>query len=182
MDKRSASTAGPVGGCASLIRPAIVHVICAPLLAHPGRSGRNDMSMSATPIILYHKHPTSARTRFLRFAHGGICGFEGMPSAQALGVGPASGGVVAHPIMLVRDAERRLGLASGSLEHQSELRCHLKGSDGDSDVFVARFTAIDPPFAAGASIGAEFIDLTQARQLAPVELALLRLVYDHALG
>jgi hypothetical protein len=31
VDKRSASTDRPVGGCASLIRPTIVHVVDAPL-------------------------------------------------------------------------------------------------------------------------------------------------------
>jgi hypothetical protein len=140
------------------------------------------MASTATPVILYHKHPTSARTRFLRFAHGGICGFEALPAARELGQGPASGGVVTHPVVMLRDAEHRLGLPSGSLAHEPGLRCHLKGGDGDSDVFVARFTDIDPPFAAGAAIGADFIDLTQARHLAPVELALLRMVYEHAVG
>jgi hypothetical protein len=140
------------------------------------------MALSTTPVILYHKHPTSARTRFLRFAHGGICGFDGMPPARELGLGPAASGVVGHPTMLVRNAEGRLGLPTGSLEHQADLRCHLKGADGDIDVFVARFTDIDPPFAAGASIGADFIDLTEARHLTRLELALLRLVYEHVLG
>ncbi len=140
------------------------------------------MVTSATPVILYHKHPTSARTRFLRFAHGGICGFDEVPVARELGQGPASGGVAAHPTMLLREAEHRLGLPSGSLAHEPGLRCHLKGANGDSDVFIARFTDVDPPFAAGAAIGADFIDLTQARNLAPMELALLRLVYEHALG
>ena len=84
--------------------------------------------------------------------------------------------------MLVRNAEGRLGLPTGSLEHQVDLRCHLKGADGEIDVFVARFTDIDPPFAAGASIGADFIDLTEARHLTRLELALLRLVYEHVLG
>lgn len=140
------------------------------------------MATSSAPVILYHKHPTSARTRFLRFAHGGICGFDGIPEARELGRGPAVGGVAAHPAMLLRDAERRLALPGGSLAHEPGLRYHLRGSNGDTDVFVARFTDIDPPFSAGAAIGADFIDLTQARHLAPLELALLRLIYEHVLG
>ena len=30
-------------------------------------------------IIIFHKHPVSAKVRFLKHAYGGICGFDTLP-------------------------------------------------------------------------------------------------------
>jgi len=135
----------------------------------------------ATRLILYHKHPTSARTRFLRLAHGGVCGLEALPSDAAI-ADDAGARVVGHPAMLLRAAERLLGLDSGRLEGDAGFHCRITAGGGTSDVFLAHFTDIDPPFNAADAIGAGFIDLTQARGLPPVELQLLRRAYEHVLG
>ena len=139
--------------------------------------------MNEPRLILYHKQSTSARTRFLRLSYGGICAFEPLPEPLELvppGEGPGS--LVSHPARLIRAAEQLLGLVPGSLEPESELRFRLRGADGETEVLLARFTAIDPPFESAAAAGGAFIDLTQARRLPPLELALLRLAYEQIMG
>jgi len=54
--------------------------------------------------------------------------------------------------------------------------------DGCIQVFLARFTTIDPPFAAAATQGAEFVELPQARNLPSTELLLLRKAYELVIG
>jgi len=138
--------------------------------------------MPPAHLILYHKHPTSARTRFLRLAHGGVCGLEALPADAAIDDSGGAQTVVSHPAMLLRAAERQLGLCAGSLEGDAGFHCRIDAGGTASDVYLARFTAIDPPFEAADAVGAGFIDLTQARGLAAVELQLLRRAYEHVLG
>ncbi|NEV62923.1 hypothetical protein [Thiorhodococcus minor] len=134
-------------------------------------------------LIMYHKHPTSARTRFLKLDHGGVCGFEALPAEAGLSEKTLDDSkLVSHPAFLLRDAETRLGLPSGSLEAESGYRCKVTTEGGSTEVFLARFTGMDPPFDAAEASGASFIDLTQARALPQVELALLRLAYERILG
>jgi hypothetical protein len=49
---------------------------------------------------------------------------------------------------------------------------------GPIEVYLARFTQIDPPFDELASLGGEFIILTQGRNLVPAELEMLRMAYE----
>lgn len=140
--------------------------------------------MPNTHLILYHKQSTSARTRFLRFAHGGVCGPEALPVDAAV-ADPADGSadrVLTHPGMLLRATETTLKLARGSLASDAGFHCRVSSGADGSDVYLAHFTSIDPPFEAADAAGAAFIDLTQARGLPPTELALLRLAYEHVLG
>lgn len=137
--------------------------------------------MGEPRLILYHKHDTSARTRFLRLAHGGVCAPDPLPAGAALEPQRTSA-LLTHPAMLLKAAEARLHLARGSLEADGGFRCRVSGDGDVTDVHLARFTAIDPPFAAADAQGACFIDLTQARGLAAIELALLRRAYEHILG
>jgi hypothetical protein len=140
--------------------------------------------MPDTHLILYHKQSTSARTRFLRFAHGGVCGPEALPADST--VDDPSGGIAAtlltHPGMLLRAAETSLNLVRGSLASDAGFHCRVSSGADSGDVYLAHFTSIDPPFDSAEAAGAAFIDLTQARGLAPAELALLRLAYEHVLG
>ncbi|NEX22135.1 hypothetical protein G3480_17795 [Thiorhodococcus mannitoliphagus] len=139
--------------------------------------------MTDPRLIMYHKHPTSARTRFLRLDYGGVCGFTALPDAAELAEKRIDdSNLVSHPAFLIRDAETRLGLPSGSLEAESGYRCKVSCPEGAKEVFLARFTSIDPPFDEAEAQGASFIDLTQARGLPKVELALLRLAYEKILG
>lgn len=143
--------------------------------------------MPVPRLILYHKHPSSARTRFLRLAHGGVCGPDPLPPLAQLIDGEilraqACDGVLHHPAHLVKQAEQSLDLPSGSLEAEGEFHEQVDVDGGPLDVYLARFTAIDPPFEQAGRHHGEFIDLTQARGLPVAELELLRKVYEFVLG
>ena len=49
-------------------------------------------------------------------------------------------------------------------------------------VFLAGLTTIDPPLDKAETIGASFIDITQARNISQTELELLRTAYEFVLG
>ncbi len=132
-------------------------------------------------LILYHKQATSARTLFLRQAHGGISAFEPLPDLAQLiepGVTPAeSSNVHVHPAPLAARAERHFALPGGSVEIDAEFRAGVDIPGGAVAVHLGRFTTIDPPFEEVAARGACFIALTEARGLNPAELALLQCAY-----
>lgn len=130
-------------------------------------------------LILYHKHPTSARTRFLRFAHGGICDQGPMPQDAELAPLPT---LCAHPAMLLRAAAAQLDLPTDALASDPGFRLGVRIGERVEQVQLGHFVGIDPPLLQVAARDAEFIDLVQARRLPPLELSLLRLAYEHVLG
>ena len=140
--------------------------------------------MQSARLIMYHKQSTSARTRFLLLPYGGVCAFEGLPAAaELLDAGAETTSTVAlHPGALAGQAERELGFAPGSLEADGGFRAKVDVAGSPLEVRLARFTAVDPPFAPVEQSGARFIDLTQARGLPAIELLLLRQAYERILG
>lgn len=134
--------------------------------------------MSQARVILYHKQNTSARTRFMRFAHGGVCGPEPLPPLAQLLEHTSGSKLLTHPAALINDMNERLELAEGELEVDSEFRARVDVAGGPIQVFLVRFTTIDPPFASAQTQDAEFIDLPDARGMAPAELELLRKAYE----
>lgn len=129
-------------------------------------------------LIMYHKHHTSARLRFLKLPYGGVCGFMPLPRLSQLLDEKPNSTVEVHPAAFVTDAEQRLGMLPGSLEAEGEFQAYVDVPDGTVQVFLARFTSIDPPFDVAKSQDAEFVDLPQARNLPQVELELLRKAYE----
>ena len=105
--------------------------------------------MQSTRLIMYHKQFTSARTRFLMLDHDGVCAFDSLPPlAQVLErkeMPPEK--VAQHPATLISQAEQALGLSRGGLELETGFRVRVDVPGGTIGVFLARFTAIDPPFA-----------------------------------
>lgn len=132
-------------------------------------------------IIFYHKQPTSARTRFLKFESGTVCAFSPLPSLAQLIEGKAPKTVL-HPAALLRDAEQQLSLDKGLLKAEADFRFSIEVPGETIQVILASIETIDPPFAEAEKAGAAFIDLTQARGLPPVELELLRAAYELVLG
>jgi hypothetical protein len=123
--------------------------------------------MQPCRLIMYHKNPASARTRFFKLSHGGVCAFEPLPVPAQL-LDEADEAVVFHP----------LGIEAGSLEVDGDFQAWVDVARGPIQVFLVRFTGIDPPFDAIAKAGGELIDLSGGRSLAPVELELLRKAYE----
>lgn len=134
--------------------------------------------MQQSRLIMFHKHPTSALVRFARMAHGGVSAFESLPAPSQLMDEAPQGMVATHPAQLVSEAESQLGLAPNSLEVESDFHAWVDVAGGPIEVFLARFTQMDPPIDELADLGGEFIILTQARSLVPAELEMLRLAYE----
>lgn len=132
-------------------------------------------------VILYHKQATSARTRFLKHAHGSVLAFEPLPElAQLRECGCAK--TVNHPAAILQEVEAWLRLPEGCLKVENEYRHSVEVPGESVQVMLAEITTMDPPFKQAESRQACFIDLTQARSLPPVELELLRHAYELLLG
>jgi hypothetical protein len=142
----------------------------------------------APRLVLYHKQRSSARLRFLRYAHGGVTRPGPLAADAAVHPGPCAvddsvaGRLHTHPGMLLRAAEAELGLQRGCIEPDGGFHGHIRAAEVCTAVHLACFVDLDPPIAAAAAAGAAFIDLTGARGLPAPELALLRLVYEHAMS
>jgi hypothetical protein len=132
-------------------------------------------------LILVHKQKTSGRLRFLRLPHGTVA-FTPLPPLSALMEHAAPSQVVAHPAVFIQAAERKLGLPAGSLLHESEFQATVDTPDGPVAMHLASFTSIDPPFDEAAALGGTFIAITEAAGGMPVEMDLLRHVYEVLLG
>jgi len=142
--------------------------------------------VEAARLIVYHKQSTSARLRFLRFAGPTVCGFGVLPRLAVVvereEMARFDPAVVPHPAALPRRMESALNLPAGSVELDGDFMARVDVPDGPITVYLARFTSIDPPFAAAEKQGGNFIDLTQARGLPAPEMELLRRVYQHVMG
>jgi hypothetical protein len=131
-------------------------------------------------VILYHKQATSARTRFLKFSDNTVCAFSPLPNLSAvIGTRPDT---VFHPKAILNETEKRLGLEKDTLAFESEYRQTVQVPGEDIDILLASITTMDPPFEEAEKSNAQFIDLTEARGLPPVELELLRSAYELILG
>jgi hypothetical protein len=139
------------------------------------------MEGGGTPrLILFHKHKSSARTRFLRFTDT-VLAFGPLPMSATL-LPEDAGSVRLHPAAHLRAAEERLALPAGSLESVPDFEFSVKTPAGTVPVLLAGFTSIDPPFAAAEAVGARFAPITEARGLPTVELELLRRAYEILIG
>ena len=138
--------------------------------------------MQDTRLIMFHKQATSARLRFLKLSYGGVCGFAPIPRLAQVMDKPPADKLALHPALLIKDAEEYLGLSSGDLEAVGEYQAFVDVPDGPIQIFLARFTTIDPPFVAARNNHAQFVELPQARDLGQVELELLREAYTLLIG
>ncbi len=137
-------------------------------------------------LILVHKQKTSARVRFLRFAHG-VCAFAPLP---ALSVAEEEGEedaacmapIAYHPNAWLRGAEQRLGLDTGALKSVPEYQATVQTPDGPVTVQLVSLETVDPPFAEAEALGGRFVAITEARGCTPVELELLRRAYVVVMG
>jgi len=132
-------------------------------------------------LLLAHKQKTSARVRFLRFPHG-LTAFHALPKLSSVHDEAPPSKVEPHPALYLRSAEKQLGLEPGSLALEAEFSASVDTPDGPIRVRLATFTSIDPPFAAAASLGGQFIAITEARGSSPAELDLLRQAYSVLMG
>ncbi len=129
-------------------------------------------------LVLYHKHPSSGRTLFLRLDQT-ICQFDSISSASRLVEKHLGENLVTEDLSeLLTDAEQSLGMSQGSLEIDRDFKVIIDDSDTSIEVYLARFTTLDPPEEQLVELGGKFIAITEARPLPPNELELLRLAYS----
>ncbi|MDX1811265.1 MAG: hypothetical protein R3240_04910 [Gammaproteobacteria bacterium] len=130
-------------------------------------------------VILFHKHSSSARVRFLYFTdRNSVLGFESLPDLSSLLDETDSSGAIANASMFTE----RLGDISERLIFDDEFYCEVDVPNGTVGVSLARFTDIDPPFELAQKVNAEFREITGARTVAPVELELLQKAYTQIMG
>ena len=126
--------------------------------------------------MLYHKQRTSARTRFLLIGEhvvigGGRVAPRHVADHARVGIHPASGlAALARRLDLAPSALRVDGDPLGTLGAQA------------MPVWLVEVTTIDPPFAAAATLGGQFVALLEARQLDHDQRELLAVAYTRILG
>ena len=119
------------------------------------------------------------------FGGATICCFDALPPLSDLIEDESrdDGGVVFLPCSLGTEAEKRLGLPTGGLSVKTEALGRVSVPNGEIPVYLAEFTAIDPPFEAIEAAGGKFIAITEARAALPdVEMLLLRRAYEAVMG
>ncbi|MES9935109.1 MAG: hypothetical protein ABW120_00655 [Sedimenticola sp.] len=132
-------------------------------------------------VILYHKHPASARTLFLLFSYESVCFPSAIPVLAQLSE-VQEDNTVLHPAAVLNQVERELGINPGLLVAEPGYQHIVDVPGEDIHIILARIDSIDPPFETVEKQGGVFIDLTQARNLPQVELELLRFAYELVLG
>lgn len=131
-------------------------------------------------VIFYHKQATSARTRFLKFQDETICAPGPLPKLSQI-VDYHSNSLI-HPAAVLSQMEKTLGFDKGTLDAEGEYLQTVEVPGETIQIILANIATMDPPFDVVEKIGANFIDLTQARTLPQVELELLRCAYELVLG
>ncbi|MDJ0738506.1 MAG: hypothetical protein QNJ91_02255 [Gammaproteobacteria bacterium] len=131
--------------------------------------------------ILFHKQSTSARLRFLLFAHDSVCAFGRVPAPARMHVDQREHPAL-HPAPVVGRLRETYGFEPDTLHAEQGFRVQIEGADARIRIFLVGIDTVDPPFALAETIGGRFIDLTQARGLPPIELQLLRGAYETVLG
>jgi len=132
-------------------------------------------------VILYHKQATSARIRFLKFSYHSVLAFSPLAKLAQVMEGQAPD-ITTHIPPLLQQLSAQLALQTESLQLEPEFQQYVDVPGEPVQIILVKLTTIDPPFAQAKQIGAQFIDLMQARGLPQVELELLRNVYEWALG
>lgn len=136
--------------------------------------------MSDTRVIIFHKHPVSAKVRFLKHAYGGICGFDALPDLAAVlddELLQKDDKVINHPVVIARQAEKALGLEEGVLDIASEYLQRLDVPQGVIDVYLLGLLGHEAPEQQLQKHGASLHLITEMRSLPPAEMELLRRAY-----
>lgn len=136
--------------------------------------------MTDTRIIVFHKHPVSAKVQFLKQAYGGVCGFEPLPELASVldeEVVENNDNVVSHPKVICQQAENQLGLESDSLEIEKEYFQRVDVPSGVINVYLVGIKGHDTPTEILAEHNTSLHLITAFRGLPPAEMELLRRAY-----
>ena len=137
-------------------------------------------------LILYHSQSTSARTLFLRHESGSVIAPEPLPFLSTVFeegefiVGDE--GVLLHPATVVHNYCVTFGFPPSLLLVEGEFHERVDTPQCILNIYLARFTSIDPPRALFADRGGKFCAITELRGGHPAEMALLRRAYQAIMG
>jgi hypothetical protein len=127
-------------------------------------------------VIIYHKHPASARTQFIRFSHGSVVGPKKLPALTHLSEDTGACDYQ-NSERVVQSIEDYFEIESEGLCVDDEFKGAIETSSGVSPVYLLRIKSMDPPFDKVTAKDAKFIALTEARGLPDFELLLLQKAY-----
>lgn len=137
-----------------------------------------------TRLILFHKHPVSARMHFLYFKHGGVCAFKPLPKLATLSEQSAlrDSELVVHPSTVSNWGEQQLALDAGALQAETEFCERVEVPRGEITVYLTGFTGYEIPDASLSRFGAKLVTLMECVGIAPVEMLLLQKAYRVIMG
>jgi hypothetical protein len=134
-------------------------------------------------LILYHSQSTSARTLFLRHESGSVIAPEPLPPlSMLLDEGEFTAGRVLHPAALIRHYCDAAGLPPSLLQAEGDFHQRVETPRHILNIYLARFTCIDPPRQMFADRGGKFCAITELRGGHPAEMALLQRAYQAIMG
>ena len=102
-----------------------------------------------------------------------------LPTLAQITEPPEDNKVVTHTAQMVQQAASQLQVPVDDLQVESEFHQCVDITGGPVEVFLIRFTGMDPPFAVAEKQGGGFVELAEARSLPQVELELLRSAYEY---
>ncbi len=134
--------------------------------------------MDNNRLIIYHKQAASARILFFAL-NGSVCHCDGLPSeSKIVDSSIEEDRVIDYPETLIPTIKQRLEISSNILEIEKTFIAIAKSEDLEINIYLARFTTIDPPREELKHTGGKFIPIVEARTFPAVELKLLGLVYS----
>ncbi|ELS00761.1 hypothetical protein Xen7305DRAFT_00004620 [Xenococcus sp. PCC 7305] len=129
-------------------------------------------------LIIYHKQAASARILFFAL-NGSVCHCNGLPAESKIVDSCIEGDrVIDYPETLIPSLKERWKLSSDILEMEKTFMAIAESGDLAINIYLARFTTVDPPREQLKHLGGKFIPIVDARTFPPVELKLLGLVYS----
>jgi len=140
--------------------------------------------MNDNRIIIFHKHPVSAKVHFVKQAYGGICGFSELPKLASVldDEHEIDEIVVQHPAMVAKAVAEGLGVAQADVEVVPSFMQYVDVPDATIKVYLAGMQTHDMPVEALAAKGASLHLITELRGLPPAEMELLQRAYIAIMG
>lgn len=144
----------------------------------------NSLDTTNTRLILFHKHPVSARMHFLYFKYGGVCAFKPLPKLASIIEEDqlSEGKIVIHPSLISNWGEHQLGLETGALVAETEFCERVEVPNGEITVYLAGFKGYELMNDKLERYQARFISLMECVGIPSVEMLLLQKAYGVIMG
>ena len=143
-----------------------------------------DANIKNTRLILFHKHPASARLHFLRFDYGSVCGFKPLPKLASIinNDTVTDTGLVIHPSTIANWGEQQLDLQCGDLNSETEFCVRVEVPHDEITVYLAGFKGYEMPYDKVETHSAKFVNMMECIGIPPVEMLLLQKAYKVIMG